>query len=132
VKEYERVEGPAKSLAPAGDPSGNDIGSSSAMCAPGTRVISGGFSTVTGGGAVFYNAALTTGRVGWAVGAVNNLTESGTVQAFAYCVSGGRAPSPATRGKLADQRAAGRRQIQAMIDRYRVLRASQTPGAGVQ
>jgi hypothetical protein len=123
-KEYERVEGPVRSLAPTGDPSGNDIGSSSAFCPSGTRVVSGGFQTMTGSGGVFYSGALTIGRVGWAVGAVNNLARSGTIQAFAYCVSTGRPVSPRGSRRLERQRAAGRREIQALIDRYRVLRAA--------
>src|SRR5215212_5819275 len=70
---YARVEGPVRSLAPLGDPSGNDIGSSTAFCPSEMRVVSGGFATITGSGGVFYSGALTVGRLGWTVGAVNNL-----------------------------------------------------------
>ena len=45
---YERVEGPVRTLAPAGDPSGDDVGSSSALCPSGMRVVSGGYQTITG------------------------------------------------------------------------------------
>src|SRR5687768_12419251 len=54
-----RVEGPVRTLAPAGDPSGNDVGSSRALCPSGMRVISGGYQTITGGGETFYSDALT-------------------------------------------------------------------------
>jgi len=121
---YVRVEGLVKTLAPAGDPSGNDVGSSSALCPSGMRVISGGYQTITGGGETFYSDALTTGRAGWAVGAVNNLATSGTVQAFAYCVRSGKAV-PRNRRTLARQRAAVRREMKALGNRYRTLRASQ-------
>jgi hypothetical protein len=88
------------------------------------RVISGGYQTVTGGGETFYSDALTTGRAGWAVGAVNNLATSGTVQAFAYCVRSGEAV-PRNRRTLARQRAGVRREMKALGNRYRTLRASQ-------
>jgi hypothetical protein len=127
---YERVEGPVRSLAPAGDLSGNDIGSSNAFCPSATQVISGGYQAITGDGGVFYSGALARGRVGWAVAAVNGLAQSGTVQAFAYCVSVGRAGSSGTSRRLQRQRAAGRREIQAIVKRYRTLRASQRSGAG--
>lgn len=118
---YVRVKGPVRTLAPAGDPAGNDIGSSRAFCPAGTRVVSGGFQTMTGGGETFFSDALTGGRAGWAVGAANKLTTSGTVQAFAYCVRSGRAVNRRT---LARQRAAAKRQMKALSDRYRTLRAS--------
>ena len=122
VAKYRRIKGPVITLAPTGDPAGNDIGSSSALCPSGMRVISGGYQTITGGGDTFYSDALTKGGAGWAVGAVNNLATSGTVQAFAYCVRSGKA---APRRTLARQRAAIRRQMKALGDRYRALRASQ-------
>jgi hypothetical protein len=127
--EYERVEGPVKTLAPAGDPSGKHIGSSSALCPSGKRVISGGYQTVTGGG-VFYSGAMTSGRVGWAVGAVNYLSRLGTVQAFAFCVRSGQAASPGSLRRLAKRRAAARREIEALVARYRVLLSSQRSAAG--
>ena len=102
---YERVEGPVRTLAPAGDPSGDDVGSSSALCPSGMRVVSGGYQTITGGGETFYSDALTSGRVGWAVGAANTLATPGTVQAFAYCVRSGKAVA-GNRRTLARQRAA--------------------------
>jgi hypothetical protein len=119
-----RVEGPARRLAPAGDPSGNDVASSIALCPSGTRVVSGGYRTITGGGETFYSDALTNGRVGWAVGAVNKLATAGTVQAFAYCVRSGRAAA-GNRRALARQRAAARRQMSTLVDRYKALRAAQ-------
>jgi hypothetical protein len=120
---YARVEGPVTTLAPAGDPSGKDVGSSSALCPSGMRVISGGHQTLTGGGETFYSDALTNGRAGWAVGAANDLATSGTVQAFAYCVRSGKAmPSRRT---LAKQREAVRRQMKSLGSKYRALRASQ-------
>lgn len=122
---YERVAGQAKTLAPAGDPSGEDVGSSSALCPSGTRVVSGGFQTVTGGGETFYSDALTGGRIGWAVGAVNNLSTPGTVQAFAYCIRSGRPRTASASRRLARQRAAARREMKALVEKYRALRASQ-------
>ena len=119
---YRRVAGPVTALAPAGDAAGYDVGSSTALCPYGMRVVSGGYRTITGGGETFYSDALTKGGAGWAVGAVNNLATSGTVQAFAYCVRSGKA---APRRALARQRAAIRRQMKALGDRYRALRASQ-------
>ena len=119
---YVRIAGSVRTLAPAGDPSGRDVGSSRAMCPAGMRVVSGGYETVTGGGETFFSDALTSGRAGWGVGAANKLATSGTVQAFAYCVRTGRHVNPRT---LARQRAAGRRQMEALGDRYRTLRASQ-------
>jgi hypothetical protein len=115
---YVRVEGPVRTLAPAGDPSGNDVGTSTALCPAGMRAISGGFQTITGGGETFYSDALTSGRVGWAVGAVNKLGTSGTVQAIAYCV-------PSRRRATVRQRAAAKRRGQALGDRYKTLRGSQ-------
>jgi hypothetical protein len=82
------------------------------------RAISGGFQTITGGGETFYSDALTSGRVGWAVGAVNKLGTSGTVQAIAYCV-------PSRRRATVRQRAAAKRRGQALGDRYKTLRGSQ-------
>ena len=124
--QYRRVAGPVTTLAPAGNPSGDDIGSSTALCPYGMRVVSGGYRTITGGGETFYSDALTDGRVGWTVGAVNDVATSGTVQAFAYCVRsdtpGGR---PGTRRTLAKRRAAARREAEAVIDKYRTLRAAQ-------
>lgn len=123
---YERVEGPVKTLAPAGDPSGGDVGSSSALCPSGMRVVSGGYQTITGGGETFYSDALTSVRVGWAVGAVNNVSTPGTVQAFAYCIRSGQADAARrNRPTLMRQRAAARRQIEALVNRYRALRDSQ-------
>ena len=121
---YERVEGPVRTLAPAGDPSGDDVGSSSALCPSGMRVVSGGYQTITGGGDTFYSDALTGGRVGWAVGAVNNLATPGTVQAFAYCVRSGKAVA-GNRRTRARERLAIRREMKALADRYRALRDSQ-------
>lgn len=121
---YERVEGAVRTLAPAGDPSGDDVGSASALCPSGMHVVSGGYQTITGGGETFYSDALTSGRVGWAVGAVNNLATPGTVQAFAYCVRSGKDVA-GTRRTLARQRAAIRREMKALATRYRTLRASQ-------
>ena len=121
---YERVAGPVRTLAPAGDPSGEDVGSSSALCPSGMRVVSGGYQTITGGGETFYSDALTSGRVGWAVGAVNNLATPGTVQAFAYCVRSGKDVA-GSRRTLARQRAAIRREMKALAKRYRAFRASQ-------
>lgn len=122
--QYVRVDGPVRSLAPAGDPSGNDVGSSSALCPSGMRVISGGYQTITGGGETFYSDALTHGRAGWAVGAVNKLGKVGTVQAFAYCVRSGKA-GPRDRRTLARQREAVRRKMKTLGDEYRALRAPQ-------
>jgi hypothetical protein len=119
---YARVAGPVRTLAPAGDPSGNDVGSASASCPAGMRVISGGYQ-MTGGGETFYSNAPAGGRVGWAVGAVNNLSTTGTVQAFAYCVRSGRAAG--NRRTLKRRRVAARRQMEALIGRYRARRALQ-------
>ena len=101
---YRRVVGPVTTLAPAGAPAGDDVGSSTALCPYGMRAVSGGFRTITGGGETFYSDALTDGRVGWTVGAVNDVATSGTVQAFAYCVrsdtaagTGARSPGGAPR-----------------------------------
>jgi hypothetical protein len=121
---YERVEGSVRTLAPAGDPSGDDVGSSSALCPSGMRVVSGGYQAITGGGETFYSDALTSGRVGWAVGAVNNLATPGTVQAFAYCARSGKGAA-GSRRTLARQRAAIRREMKALGERYRTLRAAQ-------
>jgi hypothetical protein len=129
AKRYERVVGPVRALAPAGDPSGNDIGSSTAFCPSGRRVVSGGHQAITGGGEIFYSDALTSRRVGWAVGAVNNLATSGTVQAFAYCVSSGRTAPAGNRRTLARQRAAVRREANVLVNRYRAFRASQRSAA---
>jgi hypothetical protein len=125
AREYARVEGPVRSLAPVGDPSGNDIGSSTAFCPSQMRVVSGGFETITGSGGVFYSGALTAGRLGWTVGAVNNLAQSGTVQAFAYCVRTGQPASARGNRRLERQRAAGRREVEALVDHYRLLSAAQ-------
>jgi hypothetical protein len=122
---YERVAGPVRTLAPAGDPSGDDIGSSSALCPSGTRVVSGGFQTLTGGGETFHSDALTSGRVGWAVGAVNNLETPGTVQAFAYCVRSSESGGRGNRRTLARRRAAARREMRDLVTKYRALRAAQ-------
>jgi hypothetical protein len=89
------------------------------------RVVSGGYQTMTGGGETFYSDALTRGRVGWAVGAANNLATRGTVQAFAYCVRSGRAVAAGNSPTLATQRAAARREMKGLVNRYRALRASQ-------
>jgi hypothetical protein len=121
---YARVEGQVTTLAPAGDPTGADVGSSRALCPAGMRVIGGGYQAITGGGETFYSDALTSGRAGWAVGAANKLATSGTVQAFAYCVRFGRTAT-ANRRTLARRRAAVRRQMTALGDRYRDLRAAQ-------
>ena len=123
--QYRRVAGPVTTLAPAGDTSGDDVGSSTALCPYGMRVVSGGYRTLTGGGETFYSNALTGGRVGWAVGAVNDVATSGTVQAFAYCVRSDPADGPGTRRALARRRAAARRETEALIDRYKTLRAAQ-------
>jgi hypothetical protein len=120
---YRRIAGPVTALAPAGDPSGDDVGSSTALCPYGMRVVSGGYRTITGGGETFYSDALTDGRVGWTVGAVNDVATAGTVQAFAYCVRSDKAAG--TRRALARRRAAARRQAEAVIDRYKTLRAAQ-------
>ena len=120
---YRRVVGPVTTLAPAGAPAGDDVGSSTALCPYGMRAVSGGFRTITGGGETFYSDALTDGRVGWTVGAVNDVATSGTVQAFAYCVRSDTAAG--TRRALARRRAAARRQAEAVIDRYKTLRAAQ-------
>ena len=122
---YRRIAGPVTALAPAGDPSGDDVGSSTALCPYGMRVVSGGYRTITGGGETFYSDALSGSRVGWAVGAVNDVATSGTVQAFAYCVRSDTAGGPGTRRALARRRAAARRQAEAVIDRYKTLRAAQ-------
>ena len=76
---------------------------------------------MTGGGETFFSDALTSGRTGWGVGAANKLLTAGTVQAFAYCVRSGKASSRRT---LARQRAAAKRRMQVLSDRYRTLRAS--------
>ena len=124
VRREVRVAGPARRLAPAGDPSGNDVASSIALCPSGTRAVSGGYRTITGGGETFYSDALTKGRVGWAVGAVNKLAAPGTVQAFAYCVRSGRAAAASGR-VLARQRAAARREMNSLLNQYKALRAAQ-------
>jgi hypothetical protein len=121
---YVRVKGTITTLAPAGDASGQDIGSSTALCPLGMRVVSGGYKTLTGGGETFYSDALTGGRAGWAVGAANNLATSGTVQAFAYCF-GSRRPRSQNRATLARQREAVRREMRRLGDRYRAIRDSQ-------
>lgn len=119
-----RVDGPVRRLAPAGDPTGEDVAASIALCPSGTRAVSGGFRTITGGGETFYSDALTDGRVGWAAGAVNKLAAPGTVQAFAYCVPSGKRGRP--RGpELAKRRATARREASALVDRYKDLRAAQ-------
>ena len=119
-----RVEGEARRLAPAGDAAGNDVATSIALCPAGTRAVSGGYRTITGGGETFYSDALTDRRVGWAVGAVNKLGAPGTVQAYAYCVGSG--DRRAARGRaLAKQRATARREANALVDRYKALRAAQ-------
>jgi hypothetical protein len=123
--EYRRVAGPVTTLAPAGSQSGEDVGSSTALCPYGTRVVSGGFRTITGGGETFYSDALTDGRVGWTVGAVNGVATTGTVQAFAYCVRSPGARGTGTRRALARRRAAAKRQAQAVINTYKALRAAQ-------
>jgi hypothetical protein len=123
VSDYKRVEGPVRKLAAAGDVSGNDVGTSSALCPAGMRAVSGGFRTITGGGETFYSDALTGGRVGWTVGAVNNVPTSGTVQAFAYCVRSADAPDGGR--ALKRQRAAARREVRALVNRYKALRAAQ-------
>jgi hypothetical protein len=125
VPAYRRVEGPKRTLAPAGDPTGRDIGSSSALCPSGMRAVSGGFQTITGGGETFYSDALTDGRVGWGVGAVNNLAVQGTVQAFAYCMRSGEAVDVGDRRTLARRRSAARREMQVLVGRYRSTRSSQ-------
>ena len=63
-REYRRVAGPVTTLAPAGDTSGDDVGSSTALCPYGMRVVSGGYRTLTGGGETFYSDALKGGE--WA------------------------------------------------------------------
>ena len=85
----------------------------------------GVIARITGGGETFYNDALSGGRVGWAVGAVNDVATSGTVQAFAYCVRSDSADPPGTRRALARRRGAARRQTEALIDKYKTLRAAQ-------
>jgi hypothetical protein len=130
AKEYERVEGPVRVLAPAGDTAGNDIGTSSALCPSGKRVISGGYQTVIGGGEIFYNDALTRGRVGWAVGATNKLARSGMVQAVAYCAGSGQAVAAGNRQTLRRQRAAAIRELQALVNRYKAIRVSQRSAVG--
>jgi hypothetical protein len=130
AKEYKRVEGPVRTLAPAGDPAGNDIGTSSALCPSGKRVISGGYQTITGGGEIFYNDALTRGHVGWAVGATNKLARSGMVQAVAYCAGSVHAVAAGNRQTLRRQRAAAIRELQALVSRYKAIRVSQRSAVG--
>jgi hypothetical protein len=127
---YARIEGPVRVLAPAGDPAGEDVGSSSALCPSGSRAVSGGYELNTGGGEVFYNDALAQARLGWAVGAANKLARSGMVQAVAYCFDPGEAGTAGNGRKHARQRASARRELEALIDRYRALRKSQGPAAG--
>jgi hypothetical protein len=127
---YQRVEGPVTTLAPAGDPTGHDVGSSTALCRSGTRVVSGGYQTGAGGGGVFYSGAPANGRVGWAVGAVNDRAQVGTVQAFAYCVSSGQPDTAVNGRRLARQRGDARRATQALVNRYRILRSAQRSAAG--
>lgn len=117
------MRGAVRRLASAGDPAGNDVAASIALCPSGTRAVSGGYRTITGGAETFYSDALTKSRVGWAVGAVNKLGAPGTVQAFAYCV---RSPGR-TKGDrpVATQRAAARREMDRLVDRYKALRAAQ-------
>jgi hypothetical protein len=122
---YRRVAGPVTTLAPAGDTSGDDVGSSTALCPYGMRVVSGGYRTLTGGGETFYNNALKGGVVGWVVGAVNDVATSGTVQAFAYCVRSDSDEVPSTRRAYARRRAAVRRETDALLERYRTVRAAQ-------
>ena len=119
-----RVEGDVRRLAPAGDAAGNDVATSIALCPAGTRAVSGGYRTITGGGETFYSDALTDGRVGWAVGAVNKLGAPGTVQAVAYCSRSG-ARGTGRGPALAKRRATARREADALVDRYRALRAAQ-------
>ena len=95
--DYRRVAGPVTALAPAGSPSGDDVGSSTALCPYRMQAVSGGFRTITGGGETFYSDALTKSRVGWTVAAVNDVATSGTVQAFAYCVRSDTPGGPGTR-----------------------------------
>jgi hypothetical protein len=122
--EYRRVAGPVTRLAPAGDPSGADVGASTALCPAEMQAVSGGFRTVSGGAETFYSDALTGGRVGWAVGAVNDVATDGTVQAFAYCVRS-EAAEVGSRRALARRRGTARRAAKALIERYRTIRAAQ-------
>ena len=119
-----RVAGPVRRLAPAGDQSGDDVAASIALCPAGSKAVSGGYRTITGGGETFYSDALTKSRVGWAVGAVNKLAAPGTVQAFAYCVSN-RTRLTDGSGALTRSRAAARREMDRLVDRYKDLRAAQ-------
>jgi hypothetical protein len=121
---YVRVKGTITTLAPAGDVSGEDVGSSTALCPLGMHVVSGGYKTLTGGGETFYSDALTGGRAGWAVGAANNLATSGTVQAFAYCF-GSRRPRSQNHAALAREREGVRREMRRLSKRYRAIRDSQ-------
>jgi hypothetical protein len=88
------------------------------------RAVSGGYRTITGGGETFYSDALTKGRVGWAVGAVNKVGTTGTVQAFAYCARSRGAATGSARS-VAQLRGAARHEMKAVVDRYKTLRASQ-------
>ena len=119
-----RVEGPVRRLAPAGDASSTDVAASIALCPAGMQAVSGGYRTITGGGETFYSDALTKSRLGWAVGAVNKLGAPGTVQAFAYCVGSRKRDGEAGRA-LAKRRATARREANALVDRYKDLRAAQ-------
>jgi hypothetical protein len=86
------------------------------------QAVSGGYRTISGGAETFYSDALTNRRVGWGVGAVNDVATAGTVQAVAYCVRSGHV---GTGRSLARRRAAAKRAAKALIDRYRTVRAAQ-------
>jgi hypothetical protein len=88
------------------------------------QAVSGGYRTISGGAETFYSDALTNRRVGWGVGAVNDVATAGTVQAFAYCVRSD-GDQAATRPALARRRAAARQAARALVDRYRTVRAAQ-------
>jgi hypothetical protein len=67
------------------------VGSSDATCAPGSRVVGGGFSASTPDNAVVYAAA--TSNTTYRVISVNYSSSAATIQAQAVCVAGPGVPA---------------------------------------
>ncbi|MDQ3935355.1 MAG: hypothetical protein M3340_12085 [Actinomycetota bacterium] len=81
------VEGPEVRLGPNG--LGNDIQDSTAQCPTGQRVLSGGYTTITGDAETFSSRSYSDSS--WSALADNESSTEGYVQAFAFCAPAGKA-----------------------------------------
>lgn len=86
-----QVDGPANTILPG------DAAISVATCPPGSRVVSGGGSSITGDANGMAASDASNDRLSWFVVGGNTSGVSGTVQAFAYCTPSGVAVASGSR-----------------------------------